>query len=130
MGTTLTGKRPKNTYKGLLKTTDSGNVTSTLKVVTDGEGNDSALAISTTEISVAGVSSTTWNQAAKQASGFVYTQNTPASVWSVTHNLGKRPSVTIVDTGENVVIGEVKYTDNNSVVLTFTAAFSGKAYFN
>lgn len=130
MGTTLTGKRPKNTYKGLLKTTDSGNVTSTLKVVTDGEGNDSALAISTTEISVAGVSSSTWNQAATRAGGYTHSQNTPAAVWSVTHNLAKRPSVTIVDSGENVVIGEVTYTNDNSVVLTFTAAFSGKAYFN
>lgn len=130
MGTTLTGKRPKNTYKGLLKTTDSGNVTSTLKVVTDGEGNDSALAISTTEISVAGVSSNVWNTAANQASGYVYTQNVPSASWSVSHNLGKRPSVTIVDTAENVVIGEIKYVDNNSVILTFSAAFSGKAYFN
>jgi hypothetical protein len=130
MGTTLTGKRPKNTYKGLLKTTDSSNVTSTLKVVTDGEGNESALAISTTQISVAGVSSNTWNRAATQAGGYVHSQNVPAARWSVTHNLDKRPSVTIVDSGESVVVGDVQYTDNNSVVLVFTAAFSGKAYFN
>lgn len=130
MGTTLTGKRPKNTYKGLLKTTDSGNVTSTLKVVTDGEGNESALSISTTEISVAGVSSQTWSAAATQAAGYVHTQGTPAAVWSVTHNLGKRPSVTIVDTAENVVYGDIKYINNNTITLTFSSAFSGKAYFN
>lgn len=129
-GVTLTGKRPKNTYKGLLKTSDSTNVTSALKVVSDGEGNNSALAISTTEISVAGVSSNVWNQAASRAGGFVHSQNVPASTWSVTHNLDKRPSVTIVDSGESVVVGDVQYTDNNSVVLVFTAAFSGKAYFN
>lgn len=130
MGTTLTGKRPKNTYKGLLKTTDNANVGSTLKVVTDGEGNESALAISTTEISVAGVSSNVWNQAAARAAGYTHTQNVPSTTWSVTHNLGKRPSVTIVDTGDNVVIGEIQYTNDNSLVLTFSAAFSGKAYFN
>lgn len=47
-----------------------------------------------------------------------------------THNLGKRPAVTVVDSAGTVVIGEVDYLDDNTVRLTFCAAFSGTAYFN
>lgn len=53
-----------------------------------------------------------------------------AKVWTVTHNLGKRPAVTVVDSAGTAVIGEIDYLDDNTVRLTFCAAFSGTAYFN
>lgn len=53
-----------------------------------------------------------------------------AKVWTVAHNLGKRPAVTVVDSAGTVVIGEVDYLDDNTVRLTFCAAFSGTAYRN
>lgn len=53
-----------------------------------------------------------------------------AKVWTIAHNLGKRPAVTVVDSAGTVVIGEVDYLDDNTVRLTFCAAFSGTAYFN
>ncbi len=61
---------------------------------------------------------------------FEFTQNTPAKVWVIQHNLYKRPSVTVVDSGENEIIGDVEYIDLNTVKLTFEYAFSGKAYLN
>jgi hypothetical protein len=61
---------------------------------------------------------------------FVYDQTTPEAVWEITHNLGKKPSVTVVDSADSVVMGEVEYLSLNSVRLTFVGAFSGKAYFN
>lgn len=61
---------------------------------------------------------------------YVHTQNVVSDIWTVTHNLNKRPSVTVVDSAESVVEGDIQYVDNNSVVLTFSGAFSGKAYFN
>lgn len=61
---------------------------------------------------------------------FVYSQATSADVWEITHNLDKYPAVTVVDSGGSVVIGEVVYIDKNNVRITFTSAFSGKAYFN
>lgn len=61
---------------------------------------------------------------------YVHTQREPESNWLVKHNLGKFPSVTVVDSAENIVIGDVQYIDNMTVLLTFEAAFSGKAYFN
>ena len=61
---------------------------------------------------------------------FVYNQATSSDVWEITHNLDKYPAVTVVDSGGSVVIGEVVYIDKNNVRITFTSAFSGKAYFN
>lgn len=45
---TLSGTRLKDTYTGLLKTSDAGNFTSSLKVIQDGSGNNSALSLSET----------------------------------------------------------------------------------
>ena len=61
---------------------------------------------------------------------FVFNQNTPATVWNIQHNLGKFPSITVIDTGDTVVTGEYTYIDNNNVTLTFSAGFAGKAYLN
>ena len=61
---------------------------------------------------------------------FVFSQNTPATTWNIIHNLGKFPSITVIDTGNTVVNGEYNYTSNKAVTLTFSAAFAGKAYLN
>jgi hypothetical protein len=63
---------------------------------------------------------------------FIYDfhQVTPAATWDINHNLGKFPSITVIDTGDTVVVGEYQYIDNNNVQLTFSAAFAGKAYLN
>lgn len=61
---------------------------------------------------------------------YVHTQSTPAATWTVSHNLGKRPAVVVVDSAEDVVYGDIQYIDDNTVTLTFSGAFSGKAYFN
>ena len=61
---------------------------------------------------------------------FVYTQVSPSAVWTVTHNLNKYPSVTVVDSADNTVYGEVEYNSLNQVTLTFAGGFSGKAFFN
>jgi hypothetical protein len=61
---------------------------------------------------------------------YAHTQSTPEAVWEVTHNLGKKPSVIVVDSADTVVMGEIEYINLNSVRLTFVGAFSGKAYFN
>jgi hypothetical protein len=59
---------------------------------------------------------------------YAHTQTLSLATWTITHNLGKYPGVMIVDTGGNVVIGEVRYVSLNQLVITFSAAFSGKAY--
>lgn len=52
MGTTLTGTTPANTYDSLIKVTDNGPLSGTAKYLSDGLGNDSALALSTSNIGI------------------------------------------------------------------------------
>lgn len=61
---------------------------------------------------------------------YVHNQGIASSIWLITHNMGKFPAVTIVDSAENQVIGDIEYIDQNRVMVTFTGAFKGKAYCN
>ena len=67
---------------------------------------------------------------------FIFNQAVAATEWGdgtpkvVTHNLGKFPSITVIDTANTVVNGEYGYIDNNNITLKFSAAFAGKAYLN
>lgn len=61
---------------------------------------------------------------------FVFTQAVASDVWKIQHNLNKYPSVSIVDSGNNIVYGDVEYVDINNCVCHFSAPFSGKAYLN
>ena len=61
---------------------------------------------------------------------FVYDQTVPSSEWTIKHNLEKFPAVNIVDSAGTEVIGAIDYIDINTVVITFTGAFSGRAFFN
>lgn len=59
-----------------------------------------------------------------------HVQGTASASWSVTHNLDKYVAVVVVDSAGQVVEGDVSYVDVNSVVLTFSSAFAGEAFFN
>lgn len=61
---------------------------------------------------------------------YVHKQLSASREWLITHNLSKFPSVTVVDSAQTVVIGEVTYIDSNNLKITFSAEFSGKAYLN
>ncbi len=61
---------------------------------------------------------------------YVHDQQVASATWVITHNMGKKPSVSIVDTADDEVIGQVKYNSNNQVTLTFSSPISGKAYLN
>jgi hypothetical protein len=62
--------------------------------------------------------------------GYVHTQTVPLSTWTVSHNLGFIPNVTVVDDGGNVVEGSYSYPNPSTTVLLFNGVFSGKAYFS
>lgn len=59
---------------------------------------------------------------------FIHDQMVAADVWTISHNLGRFPSVAIVDTAGSVVIGQVVYVDDATVRVSFSAPFSGRAY--
>lgn len=66
---------------------------------------------------------------------YVHHQNNAATSWSINHNLGKFPSVTIkFSTGatySNVgAFAGVTYTDKNNLTINLAAAQSGYAYLN
>lgn len=59
---------------------------------------------------------------------YVHTQYSASSTWSINHSLGYNPNVTVVDSAGTIIEGSLDYPDTNTVVATFTASFSGKAY--
>jgi hypothetical protein len=50
---------------------------------------------------------------------YVFEQATASSVWEIVHNLGKRPSVTVVDSTCEEVVGDVTYIDDNKLIIKF-----------
>jgi hypothetical protein len=61
---------------------------------------------------------------------YVHVQTNPATQWTVDHGLNKYPAVHIVDYNNNEVIGDVRYTTVNQVLLSFSEPFSGSAFFS
>jgi len=68
---------------------------------------------------------------------FTHIQGVPSTIWNITHELNRYPSVTVADSAGTVVIGEVLYGNGtiapnelNEITLYFSAGFSGYAYLN
>ena len=61
---------------------------------------------------------------------YIHNQGEASDTWVINHNLGKKPSITIVDSADNVVEGAEKYIDENTIEIYFNGAFKGKAYLN
>ena len=61
---------------------------------------------------------------------FVYQKFVAEATWDITHNLGKFPSVVILDSSDDEVEGDVRYIDLNRITINFSAAFAGRAFLN
>ncbi len=61
---------------------------------------------------------------------YVHTQISAQNIWTIAHNLGKKPSVTVVDSGDTEVNGLIQYLDDNNLEVIFSNPFGGKAYCN
>lgn len=60
---------------------------------------------------------------------YVHTQAVAAETWTVDHNLGSKPGgVSVVSNNDEIVYGDVSYTSANQLLVSFTAAFTGKVY--
>lgn len=116
---TLTGNTPKDTYKGLIKTIDSNEVTGEVQL-SDGNGNALPISVSADEVKIKGIGLT----------GYHHDQTTSSSEWVIEHNLRKMPSVSITDSTNRLVFGEVEYIDENVLIVRFKSAFKGSAYLN
>lgn len=58
---------------------------------------------------------------------YSHSQTLLAQTWTVTHNLGKHPSVAAQDAVGNLIHGSVFYVDDNSLTITFKNAVTGRA---
>lgn len=63
---------------------------------------------------------------------YVFDQTaTTSATWTITHNLNRYPSVTVVDINGDVFMPKnIRYNSANQITITFTAAESGKAFLN
>jgi hypothetical protein len=70
--------------------------------------------------------------APKQIGGATYTQifSSEVTTWDVIHNLGKRPSVTTVNTDGQKIEGQVVYNSDNQITIYFSPAVAGTVYLN
>lgn len=59
---------------------------------------------------------------------YAHDQSIPSDTWTIQHNLGGFPNVTIVDSSGSVLITDVDYVNANQIVATFSGPVSGKAY--
>jgi hypothetical protein len=95
MGTSLTGLTPSTTYDALIKVGDNGPLSATAKVLSDGLGNDSILALSTSAVGIGTI--------------------TPPSPLSIVNTINLTAGAT------NPSIENIAYTINNSGAQTGTA---------
>lgn len=63
-----------------------------------------------------------------QNSSFVYTQQTPATMWDITHGMNMIPNVTTEDAQGNDIVGILDIVDNNRIKIYFNTPIAGKAY--
>jgi hypothetical protein len=59
---------------------------------------------------------------------YTHTQYSSSASWTVSHNLGYNPNVTVSDSAGTIIEGEIAYPSSNTIVLNFSSAFAGTAY--
>lgn len=61
---------------------------------------------------------------------YVHDQQVASNSWVVPHSLNKFPSVSVVNTANQTIVGDITYNSLNQLTITFTSPISGKAYIN
>lgn len=110
---TLNGQPIKDTYQGLIKTTDNGVLGATPKILTDGLGNDSTLALGTAGATITGNLDLT---------GATVT-GLPADL-NTTYDLTSAQNLTNVDitlTGSDATVDTIQLTAGTNITLTEAA---------
>ena len=63
------------------------------------------------------------------ASGYTHTQAIAAAIWTVAHNLGRQPSVSVTDSLGALIYPDVTHVDLNLTRINHGSAMTGAAYF-
>lgn len=56
-----------------------------------------------------------------------HTQGSPSPTWTINHNLGRRPLVSLLNLAGSEVIAEIEHTSDNQVVARFSTPSTGYA---
>lgn len=83
---------------------------------------------SVTVLPVAGPTGPPGAAGAPGGSTYTHTQSTPAASWAITHNLGRYPQVTVVDTTGDRLFPDLTYDSINTVTVTHASPTAGFAY--
>ena len=59
---------------------------------------------------------------------YVHTQASPASVWTINHNLNGQPTAVVLDSAGTQCEGTFSYPSGNQMIITFSSPFTGTAY--
>lgn len=136
----LTDNKVKDTYKGLIKTSDSAEITGEVQL-SDGDGNTIPVYVNTDSIKFTGkvkdkdgndgtdgqVLVSTGTQVDWKSVKYTHSQSVASNSWTITHNLGFEPSVSVLISNQ-LVYAQVTYTTVNSLTITFSSSQSGYAY--
>lgn len=66
---------------------------------------------------------------AHQGTYLDYPQPSPLATWSITHNLGEYPNVTVVDQLGEEMFADITHVDENEVQIDFSVPVAGRAIF-
>lgn|SRR5574343_464531 len=61
---------------------------------------------------------------------YVHEQQVATNHWTIVHNLGKYPNVTILDDQQKEIMASVTYTSVNQIDIYFSANISGQVVLN
>lgn len=59
---------------------------------------------------------------------YTHTQSVSSDVWTINHNLGGNPTAVVLDSAGTQCEGTFSYPSNDTMIITFTSAFTGVAY--
>lgn len=58
-----------------------------------------------------------------------FTQPTPSALWTVTHNLGRKPMITLKTLGTTIIEGQIDYVSDDEFTVTFNTPQAGQALY-
>ena len=66
-----------------------------------------------------------------KSANYTHEQGIANKSWVINHNLNKKPSITVVDTADEIQIPDtIIYNNKDTITVTFLSEFAGKAYLN
>ncbi len=104
MGTTLTGTTPQDTYDSLIKVADNGPISGTAKFLSDGLGNDSALALSTNKVLVGNTSVSAINETLNVTGAGIAIEQTDGGVTTMLGAFGSANTILGAYTNNDVIL--------------------------